>query len=186
MTESTLYEKADFSEIGSSDEFYDCRFVSCDFSDRTIRKTAFEKCVFDKCNFAMTVFACGLRDAAFTDCKMIGADLSAIDRFSNALSFNRCNLDYASFANIKLRGLAFRNCRMHDTSFESAGIPDSTFAGCDMERASFAGADLERADLSAAFNFAIDPRECRLKKTVFSRYRLEGLVSHLNIVIKDA
>lgn len=75
---------------------------------------------------------------------------------------------------------------MHDTSFESAGIPDSTFAGCDMERASFAGADLERADLSAAFNFAIDPRECRLKKTVFSRYGLEGLVSHLNIVIKDA
>lgn len=185
MIESTLYEKTDFSEIGSSDEFYDCRFVSCDFSDRTIRNTAFEKCVFDKCNFAMTVFACGLRDAAFTDCKMIGADLSAIDRFSNALSFNRCNLDYANFANIKLRGLAFRNCRIHDTSFEGAGIPDSTFAGCDLERASFAGADLERADLSAAFNFAIDPRECRLKKTVFSRYGLEGLVSHLNIVIKD-
>jgi uncharacterized protein YjbI with pentapeptide repeats len=55
-----------------------------------------------------------------------------------------------------------------------------------MERASFAGADLERANLSAAFNFAIDPRACRLKKTVFSRYGLEGLVSHLNIVIKDA
>ena len=41
-------------------------------------------------------FKGALRDVAFADCKMTGADFTDIDRFSDGLVFENSHLDYAT------------------------------------------------------------------------------------------
>lgn len=41
MTENRCFEKVDFSSLTGEEEFYDCRFVSCDFSEVRLRKAVF-------------------------------------------------------------------------------------------------------------------------------------------------
>ena len=56
MTENRCFEKVDFSSLTGEEEFYDCRFVSCDFSEVLFREPLFERCEFQACNFSMTKF----------------------------------------------------------------------------------------------------------------------------------
>ena len=46
MTENRCFEKVDFSSLTGEEEFYDCRFVSCDFSEVLFREPLFERCEF--------------------------------------------------------------------------------------------------------------------------------------------
>lgn len=185
MIENETFEKVDFRERELDDEYCHCVFDACDFSGKTIRNTVFDKCVFRACNFSLTRFREALRDVAFAECKMTGADFAEIGRFSDGLVFEHSHLDYAGFAGASLRKTVFRNCNMREAYMDGADMADSVFDRCDLERASFAGANLERSDFSAAFNFSINPALCRLNKAVFSRYGLSGLVAHLNIEIRE-
>ena len=92
MTENETFEKVDFHEMELDDEYYDCVFVACDFSKLVIRNTDFEKCEFRACNFTLASFKGALRDVAFADCKMTGADFTDIDRFSDGLVFENSHL----------------------------------------------------------------------------------------------
>lgn len=107
MTENETFEKVDFHEMELDDEYYDCVFVACDFSKLVIRNTDFEKCEFRACNFTLASFKEALRDVAFADCKMTGADFTDIDRFSDGLVFENSHLDYASFVEARLRKTVF-------------------------------------------------------------------------------
>lgn len=185
MTENETFKKADFNEMELDDEYGDCVFVACDFSGKEIRKTDFDKCEFRACNFTLTRFRGALRDVAFVDCKMTGADFTEINRFSGDLFFENSHLDYAGFVETKLRKTVFRGCNMREGYFDRADMADSVFDRCDLERASFAGANLERTDFSTSFNFVINPAACKLKKAIFSRHGLKGLVAHLNIEIRE-
>ena len=44
MTENRCFEKVDFSSLTGEEEFYDCRFVSCDFSE--VPEVRLRKAVF--------------------------------------------------------------------------------------------------------------------------------------------
>ena len=116
-----------------------------------------------------------MHDVEFRNCQMTGADFSQLNKFSSNLSFIDCNLDYAIFTHLKLRGSVFRRCRLFD----------ATFHECNLERTSFYHCNLEKTDFSTACNYTINPNDCKLKKTIFSEHGLRGLVSHLNIIIKD-
>lgn len=185
MTEDKTFERADFAEGMPDKEFCDCTFRACNFADCALGQTRFDQCRFEACNLAMAKFEGAVRDTAFADCKMTGCDFAGTSRFSGGLRFERSQLDYANFADAKLPGTRFRECRAFEACFDGAGLKGAVFDRCDLERASFAGADLERADFSTAFNFAIDPASCRLKKAVFSEQGLRGLTAHLNIIVKE-
>jgi len=184
MTEDETFEKVDFHEMELDDEYYDCVFIACDFSKLVIRNTDFEKCEFRACNFTLASFKEAFRDVTFADCKMTGADFTDIDRFSDGLVFENSHLDYASFVEARLRKTVFRGCKMYEGYFNDADMAESVFDRCDLERASFVGANLEKADFSTSFNFSINPAMCKLKKAVFSRHGLEGLLAHLDIDIR--
>lgn len=184
MTENETFEKVDFHEMELDDEYYDCVFVACDFSKLVIRNTDFEKCEFRACNFTLASFKGALRDVAFADCKMTGADFTDIDRFSDGLVFENSHLDYASFVEARLRKTVFRGCKMYEGYFNDADMAESVFDRCDLERVSFVGTNLEKADFSTSFNFSTNPAMCKLKKAVFSRHGLEGLLAHLDIDIR--
>lgn len=185
MTEHTTFEKINFNEIELDDEYYNCVFVACDLSNKSVLKTEFDKCQFKTCNFTLAKFKESLRDIMFVDCKMTGADFSEINRFSGGLTFENSHLDYANFVTTKLRKTIFRNCKIHEAYFDDADMANSVFEHCDLERTSFVGTHLEKVDFSTSFNFSINPTMCKLKKTIFSEYGLRGLVAHLNIEIKQ-
>ena len=77
-----------------------------------------------------------------------------------------------------------RGCKMYEGYFNDADMAESVFDRCDLERVSFVGTNLEKADFSTSFNFSINPAMCKLKKAVFSRHGLEGLLAHLDIDIR--
>ncbi len=184
MTEHQQIAHTNFHESELDDIYYHCVFTGCDFSEKTITNTEFEHCEFRSCNFTLCKFKGALRTILFTDCKMVGANFSEIQRFSHELVFESSQLDYANFSATKLRKTVFRKCRMFESYLDDADLAYTLFDGCDLERASFHHTNLEKADFSTSFNFCINPNVCKLKKTIFSEDGLRGLVAHLNIEIK--
>lgn len=184
MNDKQIFKQQRFTPEDLEEEYFGCSFVGCDFSGSDLGDTLFEECVFQNCNFAMSLIRGSLREVSFEACKLTGADFSGIAQMSNTLSFKKCRLEYAVFADIRLPRLLFDHCDMSHSVFNHADITASRFAGCNLAGASFVGTNLERADFSQAYNYTINPSECRLRKTVFSEYGLRGLVDHLDIIIK--
>lgn len=184
MSEEKVFENIDFHSSVIDDEYYKCKFVSCDFSNIQINETCFNECRFYSCNFTLAKFSQCLIDVSFLDCKVAGADFSGIRRFSRGISFVDSVLNYSIFTAVELKKLSFLNCMMDSVSFDDADIVGSKFDNCNLINSSFIGTNLENADFSTSFNFCIVPEKCKLKKTVFSENTLRGLVSHLNILIK--
>jgi uncharacterized protein YjbI with pentapeptide repeats len=60
-------------------------------------------------------------------------------------------------------------------------LSNAVFQNCDLTGAVFDQTVLEGADLRSALNFTIDPLRNRLKKAVFSRSNLEGLLAGFNL-----
>lgn len=183
MTENRCFEKVDFSSLTGEEEFYDCRFVSCDFSEVLFREPLFERCEFQACNFSMTKFRNTVREIRFTDCKLMGTDFSGLKPFSSDLSFVRSRMDYANFSGVRLRKSRFQECRLFEAAFDGADLSGSLFERCDLERTLFNGTNLEGADFSTSYNFVINPGRCRLRKAVFPEAGLSGLLAHLDIKI---
>ncbi|HIS34771.1 MAG TPA: pentapeptide repeat-containing protein [Candidatus Avirikenella pullistercoris] len=182
---SGVIEKTDFSVTELQDEYYNCTFIGCNFSNQTINNPYFEKCVFKQCNFTLAKFTGNLKDVRFIDCKTTGADFSGISKFSGIFHFEKSALNYVNFYGIKIRNCSFICCNLYEACFDEADLTSSVFDRCDLSRTSFFKTNLEKVDFSSAFNFSIDPSTNRLKKTVFSEQNLRGLVTHLDIVIKE-
>lgn len=185
MTENLKIEHIVFSDGQLDEEYYDCTFVKCDFSELQIADTVFDRCVFQDCNLSMTAFKGVLQDVSFVRCKMVGADFSAVGRTSGGLEFDRSVLDYGVFVRVKLRRTVFSGCMMRHASFDSADLAESSFGGTDLAGTSFLKADLRSCDFSEAYNFCMNPEHCRLCGAVFSESGLRGLVGHLKIKIKS-
>ena len=186
MAQDRTIEKQDFTRGGGEDEYIDCVFEHCDFSDAEIREVYFEACTFRFCNFSLSKMSAHFRDCCFCECKMSGADFSSLSRLAAGFSFEKSNLSYASFIRTKLKGAKFADCVLTEAYFDEADVSGAVFDRCDMERTSFFRTNLEKADLSTSFHFIIDPAENRLKKAVFSEAGLRGLVAQWGIVIREA
>ena len=184
MSEDQKFEGVDFTSTNLDSEYYNCEFIGCNFSEESIFSTDFEECSFKLCNFTMTKFGGLLSEITFSDCKMTGADFYSVNNFSHDLIIEDSQLDYVNFNSVKLKGIKFVNCRIYEASFDDADIAGAVFDNCDLDRSSFQGTNIEGADFSTAYNYTINPQNCKLKKATFSKYGLEGLLSHLNIIIK--
>jgi uncharacterized protein YjbI with pentapeptide repeats len=183
MTDLQTFCKVNFTTIALDDEYYQCTFESCDFSNSSMGDAVFEKCAFQGCNFALTKFLVSLREVKFLECKMTGADFTGIGKSSNTLVFEKSILNYAAFVGCKLRRSVFRESTIVESYFDESDIAHSVFEHCDLSRTSFHNTNLEKVDFSTAYNFTINPATNRLKKAIFSRDNLTGLVAHLDIVI---
>lgn len=184
MTEGKTIGKTRFNSLGPEEDYYKCVFDICNFSGSAPIQAGFEDCVFRQCDFSLAKFSGYFNNVRFVECKMTGADLSQIQRFSGAFCFEDSRLDYVSFFGLKIRKSRFSGCCLHEAHFEEADLSFSVFGRCDLAGAFFRETNLEKADFSTAYNFSIDPGLNRLKKTVFPESELRGLVAHLDIVIK--
>ena len=166
-------------------EFIDCTFERCDFSNSVLSENDFIDCSFESCNFALAKLnGSGLKDVHFMDCKMIGINFDHCSDFLFAVSFQKCLLDYSSFASKKMKRVKFTDCSLKEVDFTSVDLSMAVFANCDLSRAVFHTCNLEKADFRTAFNYAFDPEFNQLKKARFSLSGVAGLLGKYNIEIE--
>ena len=184
MIEQKTFEHIDGWQLSTEEEYYNCVFIDCDFSEQTMVRTIFDQCTFRSCNFTMARLTGNFSDVLFIGCKMIGADFTKISAMSNGFVFEECCLDYANFLALKLWKTQFRSCKIMEANFDEADLTSAVFDDCNLERTSFVHTNLTKADFTTAYHYTLHPDHCRLKKTKFSEQGLRGLVEHLDILVE--
>jgi fluoroquinolone resistance protein len=182
----TVLEGIDYSEKKPElREFDDYTFVNCNFSKSDLRGVVFLDCRFRNCNLSLAhAEDAGIKNVAFTDCKLMGFDFSKCSDFLFSVSFENCQLDYGSFYKKKLKKVNFSKCSVKNVDFTEADLSQGTFDQCDLQDAVFIQSILEKTDFRTARNYAFDPESNRMKKAMFSLPDVVGLLAKYNIVIE--
>ena len=184
--EEQIFEKLDFSAKAlPTAEYEGCEFNFCNLSTTDLSNCQFTDCIFISCNLSTAKLNnTAIRDVQFKDCKLLGLRFDDCNDFLFAAKFTNCNLHLSSFYKRKMRQAKFSNCDLHETDFSMAELIQSTFDQCNLAGAVFDATNLEKADFRTSFNFTINPVTNRIKKARFSKDGLEGLLTHLDIIIE--
>lgn len=165
--------------------FCNCVFTNCNFTNTDISYTDFEDCTFNICNFSQTIVnTTGLKNAIFTDSKLLGFKFNHCKDFLFEVSFKNCQLDYASFYQKKMKKTNFSDCSMKDVDFTETDLTSAVFHNCDLQDAFFMDAVLESVNFASAIHFIIDPEKNNIKNATFSYEGLLGLLSKYTIQVQ--
>lgn len=181
------FEKNDFRIDGlPAGEYEACRFIGCNFSECDFSNFSFTDCEFVDCNLTLVkLISTGFRDVKFTGCKMIGLHFDQCNDFGLSFSFEKCILDQSVFFRKKLKKISFKSCCLKEVDFTECDLSGSLLENCNLSGSIFDNTNLEMCDFRSAYNFSIDPEQNRIKKAVFSRQNLEGLLNKYNLVIDN-
>lgn len=165
-------------------EFENCIFRDCDFSACDFLAVVFVECTFYSCNFnaARINYVC-FRTAIFIDTDFTGVNFSMCNPLVFEVHFESCTLDFSKFYNLKMKRTTFKDCRLIAVDFMNADLTEAVFSNCDLYRAVFDKTTLIKADFMTAYNFAIHPEKNKLKKALFSRMNLKGLLDTYEIQV---
>ena len=184
--ENKIFEKVNFAnkELKNA-TFEKCTFTSCDFSNSNLSSNTFSECCFDNCNMSMVKMnKTKLTHVRFVNCKLIGINFNECTDFLFSVDFENCLLDYTSFAAKKMPKIKILNSSLKEANFSNADLSESVFHNCNLEGTIFNKTILNKADLTAAFNFSIDPESNSMKKAKFSRNTIHGLLTKYDLVIE--
>ncbi len=166
-------------------DFENCVFNRCDFRACNFTGVAFIDCVFNDCNFASAkINYVGFRGAQFNRCNFSDVNFAMVDPLLFDISFTGCNLDYTKFYTLKLPRTIFTDCSIVASDFMSADLSDAIFDNCDLHQSTFIDTICHRTDFLSSFNYTMDPERNKLKKAIFSKDGLIGLLSKHGIVVK--
>lgn len=144
-------------------DFYRCTFQRAKLDKSRWRRARLEECVFDECDLThmvpAEVRAHGVR---FRGCKLMGVEWSATS-LDPQLSFEGCDLRYATFLGVNLRRTSFRACNAAESTFVDADLTEADFADVDLSGATFQGVTLAHADFTSARGAFFDPAKNRVK-----------------------
>lgn len=176
---------SDFGNIiGETEEFVNCTFITCDFSDAGVDGKRFIDCRFENCNFSMTAVGGTLfSDVVFNGCKMLGVRFDHCNRTGLTVRFEECILDHATLHDVKIKNTYFYKTGLRECDLSEADLSGCVFIECDFGGALFDGTNLSGADMSTAFGFSIDPGKNMLRKAKFSAHSLAGLLDTYGIII---
>ncbi|MBD3581122.1 pentapeptide repeat-containing protein [Flavobacterium selenitireducens] len=179
-----------FIQIFSKDEimysdFENCTFDACDFTSCDFTGVAFIDCRFNDCNFeAARINYVALRGAHFYGCDFTDVNFAMVDRLLFDVSFTDCTLDRTKFYTLKLQKTQFTNCSIIASDFMAADISDSVFHLCNLHKSLFSDTIAIRTDFLTSFNYTMDPQKNKLKKAIFSKDGVSGLLAHHEIIVK--
>ncbi len=166
-------------------EFEGCVFRSCVWSGVDLSKAQFSDCTFEACDLSNAiVVGTAFRKVRFKECKLLGVRFDTCNAFLLALSFERCQLDYATFCDLDLRRTDLGASRMIGVDLSGADLSGATLSGTDLSEAVFDGTKLEGADLRGTRGLIIDPERNRMKGARFSMEGLQGLLLRHGLVIE--
>lgn len=158
-------------------EYEQCVFINCDLSGLDLRDVSFEECRFSGCNFTdVKINNTALKQIQFYECKMLGLQFADSNPFLLEMSFEKCQLDYSSFYQLKLKKTKFEDCSLRDVDFVEAELTEVNFSGSDLYAATFERTILTKADLRTAKNYNLDPEVNTMTNAQFSVQGLAGLL----------
>ncbi|MEX0289412.1 MAG: pentapeptide repeat-containing protein, partial [Flavobacteriaceae bacterium] len=105
------------------------------------------------------------------------------DDFLLSFTFNECALNLSSFYQLVLKKQHFNGCKLIEADFTEAVMTAAVFKDCDLENAIFEGTVLEHADFSSAYNYSMDPEKNSLKRAIFSKEGVAGLLNKYELKI---
>lgn len=163
-----------------------CVFKSCDFSEATFSGIQFSHCVFEHCNLSLAQLdQTAFQVVTFKGCKLLGLLFYTCQSLGFSVAFKYCQMQHASFYNMKLKKTPFLSCSLQEVDFTNADLSQAIFDDCDLTMAMFDATTLDKADLSTAYNFTIDPEQNSIKNAKFSRNGLEGLLLKYGLNVVD-
>jgi len=185
LVQDALFERQDYIVNAlPKGEYENCNFNGCNFASADIIGIVFTDCTFTDCNFSMAnTKGAAFKEVSFNNCKMTGINFSVCEPFLLAMTFNGCQLNLASFYNLKLKSTRFTKCILHEADMVQTDFSGASFTDSDLRGAIFENTILEKADFRSAINYTIDPEANRIKKAKFSLQGLPGLLHKYSIDI---
>jgi uncharacterized protein YjbI with pentapeptide repeats len=185
MIEGEELKNIDFNKVSLDQEYDNCQFVNCNFSEVDVSNIKFIDCQFKACNFSQTKwYHTSIQVCEFTDCKMLGIDFSNVNEFLLKMSFHHCQLNLSSFYALKLKSTPFINCQLNEVDFVETDLSKVNFSGSNLKDATFDQTILSEADFRTAESFSIDPTKNRIRNAKFRKDNVLGLLDGLGILIE--
>jgi fluoroquinolone resistance protein len=164
-------------------EFTGCTFESCRLDESSWKGSKLEACLFRQSDLSRASFMqTGFRGVRFEGSRLMGIDWSPISAYPE-LSFQECNLRYASFERVNLRKTVFARCVLEDTNFLDCDLSAADFAGSNLSGSNLRGCTLTRTDFAGAPNAFIDPARNRAKATRVSVETAVALAQSLGLEV---
>jgi uncharacterized protein YjbI with pentapeptide repeats len=116
------------------------------------------------------------REVKFKDCKLLGLHFEHCNPFLFEVNFSSCNLNLASFFQLKMKKTTFQSCNLRECDFSECDLSMASFNDSDLLDATFDNTILEKADFRNARYFQIDPESNHIRKAKFSTDGLTGLL----------
>lgn len=179
------FKDMDFtSDPLSVGEYEACEFKNCNLSGCNLTDIKFIDCVFTETDLSLAKLNyTSLRDAVFTNCKMLGLRFDNCNEFGLSFRFTGCNLNDSSFYKTILKKTRFKDSTLHNADFTEADLSQSVFDKCDLKGAVFSNTNLDKCDFETAFNYSINPETNKIKKAKFSIPSVIGLLDKYDIKI---
>lgn len=166
-----------FDELIEDKEFEECIFLKCSFITCTFKNCKFLNCRFEECILsAIKPINSSFNDVTFKESKVIGFDWTKAQTL-RFLKFEKSQLNYSNFSQLKLPELKIKACIAHEVNFSEAHLYGADFEGTDFEKAVFSQTNLTKANFRKAFNYSINFNFNKISKAKFS---LPGAMSLLN------
>ena len=167
-------------------EYESCIFNGCSLADGDLSEFSFIDCTFNGCNLSLAkLHKTAFRDVKFINCKMLGMRFNACTEFGLSFSFDNCLLDHSSFYKTKIKKTVFKHSQLEGTDFTDADLTSTIFENCDLAQALFDQTILEKVDFRSSYNYAIYPKQNRIKKAKFSLLGISGLLGKYDIEIEQ-
>ena len=114
---------------------------------------------------------------------MLGLQFENCNQFGLSFEFSGCTLNHSSFYQMSLRKIRFENCQLHEVDFTECDLSEGKFENCDLNRATFDRTNVEKVNFRSSYNYSIDPENNRIKKAIFSKDGITGLLDKYAIEI---
>lgn len=180
-----IFEDIDFTgEPLPGGEYECCEFKNCNLSGCNLSDVKFIDCKFTETDLSLAKLNnTSLRDAVFTNCKMLGLRFENCNEFGLSFNFNGCNLNDSSFYKIVIKKTLFKDSSLHNADMTECDLSGSIFDKCDFKGAVFSNTNLEKCDFLTSFNYSINPEANKIKKAKFSIPSVIGLLDKYDIKI---
>jgi fluoroquinolone resistance protein len=166
-------------------EFDTCVFRDCSFSAAALKRWHLSDCRFEGCDLTTArLTGARLRGVVFKNCRAGGVNWAGASSLDD-LTFEHCVLDHGVFSNTKLPRFSAVDCRVREADFAEADLRGAILTRCDLRGSRFFGADLSAADLRGAFDYLIDARHTKMKKTRVCLPEAVSLLTGLDVVLED-
>jgi uncharacterized protein YjbI with pentapeptide repeats len=179
------YNNLDFDKLIIEEKsFENCLFQSCSLIETAFKHCTFVDCDFKNCNLSLVKFDFSSHtNTTFEDSKLVGINWTKVNRILD-LSFQNCIINNSTFMGLNLRDMKLIKCIAQDVNFGQANLTEAKCNYTDFKKSEFLKTNLTKTDFTNATNYAINPNDNLLKKTIFSLPEAMSLLNGFDIVLK--